>query len=271
MKQTSIGLIAVAFAALAFMTISLSSCENSDMPTVANSSGGTGHGKGPRVLGDNCKTSVEITDCPNGGVTLEYNDDGDLVANGLDGAASNTIDCNFGSAINVWRAAIDVEFPETGGSLTYEAKDANGNTEASADFKYNNGAYEVNPTFTSAADAGDPQYDAVVYDGATEVGRANALDPNKPIRVLTQDCVVRIFSIGWDVYQVNAQCAFTFGLDPCCKYTFELPDRTKLDGNRIKLIERNSRGVYVYLQTSTITTSGKVANYAIKSASAYSN
>ena len=272
MTRKSVGLLAIAITFATITGLGVSSCDSNNTPTsTGTNGGGVDRSKTPQVLEGNSNVSYGITNTPNGAATVGYNDDGAEVFNGLNGVAGNSVDCIFGTQANVWRGTGDIDFPQVGGTLTYASKDADGNVEAQVDLAEQGGRYKVFPTFTSAPGAGEAQYDAIIYNNGTEVGRQDAIAATNVVWINPNAaCTLKVTLIGWDVYQVNAQCAWRFGLNPCCTYQFQLPNGQIINGNSIKLVERNSNGVYVYTQTKKITTSGNVANYTLTAASAYS-
>ena len=276
MKIKSIGLLSLAITCVTALGLTISSCDNNSNAPTTPGNGGVDRSKDPQVLDGPCTASTSITNCPTGQAAVSYNADGDEVFTGLTAAGApnaGTVNCTFGSPANVWRGSTDITFAASGGSLTYESKDAGGNVEASVTLASAGPNYTVLPTFTSAPGAGTALYDAYILDNNNNViGSQLAIAATTPVTITpAQTCVINVTSIGWDVYQVNAQCAWRIGFNPCCTYSFRLPNGTIIPGNKIKLVERNSNGVYVYTQTSTITTSGTVATYNLKAASAYTH
>lgn len=278
MKLKSIGLLSLAITCVTALGLTISSCDNNSSSPTTPGNGGVDQGKGPQALDGPCNVSTGISNCPTGQAAVSYNAEGDEVFTGLTTTTApnpGTVNCTFSNPANVWRGSLDVTFAATGGSLTYESKDAGGIIEASVTLQSAaaGGNYTILPTFTSPPGAGLPQYDAIILDNNdVEVGRQNAISATQAVSIIpSQTCTLKVTSAGWDVYQVNAQCAWKFGFNPCCTYTFQLPNGTLIPGNKIRLVERNSNGVYVYLLTSKITTSGNVATYNLKSASAYTH
>ncbi len=182
------------------------------------------------------------------------------------------MNCRFERAINIWNADIRAAFPEDGtGSLSYTAQDDQGNTEARLDIAQNADGYAVLPTFTSPPEGGRTSYDVRVFDNnGTVVASLNAIDPKTPV-IAQSDCDIRITPIngaGWSVFQANSQCVWKVLTNPCCRVRWILPDGSVADGSKIEFRERNEKGLYVYLETKNIFTSGNVSTYTVRSASA---
>ncbi len=272
MTRKSIGLFTLAIACATALSISASSCDNSNNPaTPGDKNNG---GKGPQVLDGPCLGTVAVTDCPTGNASLQYDENGNLRVAGM--SERSGVNCTFASPINVWHAVVDASFPASGnGSLLYSAQDDQGNVEASLAIRQQSStSFSILPTYTSAPGGGTPSYDAVILSNGNVVGTRTGLDATTPV-VFNSDatCVVDLFKAAqasWDVYQVNSQCTWKLKLQPCCRLVFRLPDGSTYTGDEIKLIERNSNGVYVYLKTKNIFTTGNVASYAVKAASAIS-
>jgi len=270
MTRKSIGLFTLAIACATVLSISASSCDNSNNPATPGDKNNSG--KGPQVLDGPCLGTVAVTDCPTGNATAAYDENGDLRVYGMSDRSG--INCTFASPINVWKASITPTFPASGnGSLSYSAQDDAGNVEASLAIRQaGTTGFTILPTYTSAPGGGNPSYDAVIYSKGVQVGRVDAINPTTPV-VLNTDCVLDVFKVAqlsWDVYQINSQCEWKLKLQACCRLVFRLPDGTTYTGDEIKLIERNSNGVYVYLKTKNILTTGNVATYAVHAASAIS-
>jgi hypothetical protein len=259
MRLKSIGLLSAAIACVTAISVSISSCDSNKGPVTPGSHGGVDQGKNPRVLNDLCKSSIGFTECGSGEASVDYDDDGNASISNLSTSGSS-VTYTFDQPGNLWHSAVNVSFPTTGGSLSYEAQDAAGNTQAKVDLKASGNGYDVYPTFTSSADAGTPQYDAYILNNGTVVGQQLSIDSKDVIRI-NPLCTLVVKTTGWNVFQLNSQCIWKLTFDPCCLIEFQLPDGTIVNGNQIKFVERNSAGLYIYLQTSRIILSGSVATY----------
>lgn len=271
MTRKSFGLLFTAVVCATTMSISISSCDNNNSPTTPGN-GGINRGKGPEVLGDEGRKLVEISEVPLGKTSFNYNEDGDLVVEGLDGNPKNGVGCGFAVPINVWHADIDAKFPSSEGSFSIDATDDKGNVEAAVTIKDDGTGYVAFPTFTSHPDGGKPQYDVYIYDNGTLTGKQLNVSAADVIRIDNRKaaCTLNVTRAGWDVFKVDAQCIWKIKLNPCCTFQFKLPDGTVFTGNEFKFVEKNEKGVYVYLETRTVRVTGRLSSYAVSSASAYS-
>ena len=268
MTRKSIGLLSMAVACAAIISISASSCDNN--PTTPGNQ--NTNGKTPQVLDGECVGTVAVTDCGVGKATVAYDEDGYLTVSGMRDPGKSGVNCRFSLPINVWNANIRVRFPDDGtGSLSYTAQDDQGNTEARLDIAQVNGQYQLLPTFTSPPEGGKASYDVAILDNDGNVVASQiAIDPKKPI-VAQSDCDIRLNTFqgaSWSVYQINSQCIWKVLTNPCCRVRWILPNGTIADGTKIQFRERNEKGLYVYLETKNIFTSGNVLNYNVLSASA---
>jgi hypothetical protein len=269
MKAKSISLLSMATLFAVALSMSVSSCDNNS-PTTPDGKGNNNGGKTPQVLDGPCVGTVAVTDCPAGTASVRYDEDGYLGVANMTIPDRNGVNCTFASPINVWNANIDVAFPTSGnGSLSYTAQDDRGTVEARLDIKQEQDRISVRPTFTSPPEGGKVSYDVKIYDDNGNLKASqNAIDITKPVYAVPQCSLKLITAAGWSVYQVNSQCIWKVLTNPCCRVTWVLPNGTIADGSKITLTERNEKGIYVYLETKNIFTSGNVATYTVKSASA---
>jgi len=272
MTRKSIGLLSVAIACAAAVSISISSCNSNSTSPTTPGNGGVDRSKNPQVLGDGALAQVGSSTAGAAGTSVHYDDNAYLTATGP--ASGFDVTTTFDSPINTYRAAIDATFPGTGGSLTYAAQDDGGTEQARLSLASQNGVYQVYPTFTSHPDQGEgtPQYQVTFYDNNGQTCGPFTLRAADRITIIgDQSCIVKAGYVGWQAITVTGQCAFTLTLDPCCTYTFQLPDGTTCTGNIVKFTELNDKGVYVYIQTRSIRTTGTTTTYAVKSQSAFTS
>lgn len=274
MTLKSIGLLSMAITCVATISFSISSCDSNSSGPTTPGNGGVDRNKHPQALDDGGAIAIGGATTGQGGATVAYNDFS-LDAQGLNGADGNGLTATFDAPINSYSAAVNATIDAAGGSLYYEARDADGNVEARVDIQAQaraSGGYDVFPTFTSHADQGEgnPQYEVTVFNGNNPVGTPKTLDASQKVTLLPNNGIPPVItSLGWRSAVTNAQCIFKLGLDPCGTYVFQYPDGSTFTGTAIQFKEKNTNGVYVYVYTQKIGTGGNVPTYSVKSSTAY--
>jgi len=268
MTTRSIGLLSLITVCAAATSISIASCDSNSNPATPGSGIANNGGKGPQVLSDPCAASIGSLQCPVGEATISYNENGDLAIGNFNGERSG-YDAQFAAPINVWHAAVNAVFPSSGdGFISYEARSEDQKPQARIDINQQGTEYTIRPTFTSPPDGGKSMYDVQIHDAnGYLVAVEEGIDITKPI-YFTPACTLKLQTVSWNVYSVNNQCIWRVLTNPCCNVQWQLPDGRLVNGNQITLTERNEKGFYVYLQTSSIATRGNLPSYSISSASA---
>ena len=265
MTRKSVGLLSMAVACAAVVSISASSCDNSN-PATPGTSQNNG-GKGPRVLDGPCGGNIGSTDCGIGPSAVSYDEGGNMRVSNMNGAGTG-VRSVFAAPINYWNASVDVEFPPGGnGFLTYSAQDATGSTQAQMTISQAaGGGYMVRPAFTSSPGGGTQSYDIQILDARGNVvasqpevplTQATMMMPNGPTFPPSQP--------GWGVTTPTAQCIWSIRLASGASWV--LPNGTAATGTTLKMTERNSLGVYPYVQSGIIVSTGVATSYTQRSAS----
>lgn len=264
MKSKRIGILTAMIVIATAAGVGIFGCSDDRSPTVAPDRGSVDRTKAQQRLSG----APDWTLTGEAGVTFAIHSNGSVDFLGMTAAAGGIY--TFSESISRFQTSINSSFPAGGGTLQYRGMDNVGNMVAQIDMQpgIRVGSYDAFPTFISMPHS-TPGYDATIYDiNGNQVGGQFGIQAGNPVIINPGvGCPITVTQVIWRPDQFTNQAIWELVLDPNCNSSIRLPNGTSVNGCRIRFVEHNSTGVYIFAFVASMAVRGSVASYTAQSVS----